>query len=342
LINSISLENIDLSLGLNQITDPLNTYQQQCKDIVVDVSTSLRFVLLNQFHKFHELTVEELQLDSNAEQQIYQRLKIPHLYLSRCPFSLQKENVSYWLGQHTKKLLFRAKKTATQAFLVRGVLSERFMTTEATKDDFLAIPQILSTQLGSTEQNTIVEHLEKTDHFTTCTTYNKPRIVNHEHGTFVPGLMVSNSEVGLASLKIQPTIIEIRQNKPNLHFISSNSLGCRRFHHIGLLTPENLLKAVNTASGVAQRGVVELLVKAHEEVDSPHQIISQILNKKSLLNIVPNKLIEQVANPWANTPSATKLDIARSILDATSHLDQISCYQIKRVVGAYLQILLEE
>lgn len=335
MLSEINLTNIDLSLGLEQITDPLSMYEQGCTDLLVkDPSNELGF---SQIDRVLHNKSQYIKLDDNALNQFYQRLRIPVSYLSRCPHELQLENVSYWLSQQKKSLLFRLRNYSV--ITARGVLSKRFVTTEATKDDIKALPLILQVQQNQyIEDPLFVASLDKSDRFTSCVSYFKPHIGTHEHGTFTPGLMITNSEVGLASLKVQPVIAEFRENKPDNYYISSSPLGVRRFYHVGMLTPEKLLEAVSSAGLVAQNGVVQLLIRAHEEVDNPSSVIRSLLSSKALLGVTSSKLSEEVEDLWKETPSATKLDIARSIMDATRHLDQLDHYKISRVVGKYLGI----
>ena len=341
MINGVDLENIDLEFGLDPIVDPLNDFYKDCVDVLAeDPSKEVAFHSLSQL----EIVVRNgvaMSLDDNATAQFYQRLKIPLSYLSRCPTDLQTENVEYWLQQQKKPLLFRTRKIGS-SLRARGVLSKRFMTTEATKDDLKALPLILRAhQQLSSDPLTLAQFL-KTDHFTTSTSYFRPHITEHEHGTFAPGILVSNSEVGLAALKLQPVIAELKIGHPNIYYISSNPAGSKRFYHVGTLTPTALIGAVSSASEIAQHGVVQLLVRAHEEVDNPASIVRQLLTNKNLLGVTTSALVKEVESLWTDTPSATKLDIARSIITSTQHLDQLSHYRISKIVGRYLEIFIPE
>jgi len=129
----------------------------------------------------------------SAQRLLANRLRVPHSYLSRCPYQLQAENLNYWIEQERKnrETLF-CRFSGNQ---LRAVFTERY-----TAIDHM---EILTKMLEFGFDSSGEVHLSLDSEMMVLKVPEYGRLFSlSEKDKIVPGISISNSEVGILALSI--------------------------------------------------------------------------------------------------------------------------------------------
>ena len=125
-----------------------------------------------------------------AQQSICYRLGIPIHYLRKCPVDIQQNNLNYWIKhEKNEKLLFRFDSNE-----VRAIFTPRYIPTDNKK----VLDRLLE---HGYKPNTRVQ-CSLDDEFMLVSVPDDRETFRINGDKLTPGISVSNSEVGLASLSI--------------------------------------------------------------------------------------------------------------------------------------------
>jgi hypothetical protein len=125
-----------------------------------------------------------------AQRSICYRMGIPHYYLEKCPPDLQRENMNYWIEKEKNEdLFFRFDNTE-----VRAIFTPKYKPV----DNFEVLERLDS--LGYKPDTQVQCSLDSDFMMLNIPDGNKTFSVNGDKMT--PGVGISNSEVGLASLSV--------------------------------------------------------------------------------------------------------------------------------------------
>ena len=125
-----------------------------------------------------------------AQQSICYRLGIPIHYLRKCPVDIQQNNLNYWIKhEKNEKLLFRFDSNE-----VRAIFTPRYIPT----DNKEVLDRLLE---HGYKPNTRVQ-CSLDDEFMLVSVPDDRETFRINGDKLTPGISVSNSEVGLASLSI--------------------------------------------------------------------------------------------------------------------------------------------
>ena len=132
-----------------------------------------------------------------AQRSISNRLGIPYPYLTRCPSDVQALNLNHWI-QHEKndQLLFRFDGDA-----VRAVFTTKYIPV----DNFEVMERLDS--LGYKPETEVQCHLDP--EFMSLSIPDGQKAFDINGDKFKPGISISNSEVGLASLSIAAYVLRL-------------------------------------------------------------------------------------------------------------------------------------
>ena len=134
---------------------------------------------------------------SVAQRSISNRLGIPYPYLRRCPPDVQALNLNHWITQEKNdKLLFRFDGQDVRAL---------FTTKYIPVDNFEVMERLDSLNYGPDTEGQC--HLDP--EFMSLSIPDGAKAFDINGDKFKPGVSISNSEVGLASLSIQAYILRI-------------------------------------------------------------------------------------------------------------------------------------
>ena len=133
-----------------------------------------------------------------AQQSVANRLGIPIQYLRKCPSEIQKLNMNYWIEkERNEELFFRFDGDD-----VRAIFTPRYIPT-----DNVEVLEKLNT-LGYAHETQVQSSLDDNFMMVNIPDGQKSYSINGDRMT--PGISVSNSEVGLASLSISAFVLRLK------------------------------------------------------------------------------------------------------------------------------------
>jgi hypothetical protein len=177
---------------LSKIFDRVNAMSEGCTDKLIPVK---------------DVTFENLAIvciagaphtmKPIAQRSICYRMGIPHYYLDKCPPDLQRENMNYWIEKEKNEDLFFRFENLD----VRAIFTPKYKPV----DNFEVLERLDS--LGYKPETQVQCSLDGEFMSLSIPDGNKTFSLNNEKIT--PGVSISNSEVGLASLSVSAFFLRL-------------------------------------------------------------------------------------------------------------------------------------
>ena len=212
-----------------------------------------------------------------AQQAIAYRLGIPAPYLKKCPADLQAVNLNHWIRyEKNEELFFRFDGNR-----VRAIFTPRYIPTD--NMEVLRKLESLNYSLDTRVQCNLDDEfmsLSIPDGRQTFTIY-KERIT--------PGISVSNSEVGLASLSIAAFLLRLICTNG---MISKTQVSAS-YRHISAKILSSLPGVLSNISGELVRQKEQIKLSLESRVENPESTLNSF-NSQFMLN-----KIEKEAVAWA-------------------------------------------
>jgi len=170
---------------LGKVLDLVDAMSKNCTDRLVDVH-SISFDHLEKMN----IGTDSHRMRLIAQRSIAWRLGVPYQYISRCPHDLQALNLNHWIEKEKNEQLF----VRFDGDEVRAVFTPRYKPV----DNFEILERLDS--LGYEPDTSVQCHLDHEFMVLSIPDGEKSFSINGDRMT--PGIAISNSEVGLASLSI--------------------------------------------------------------------------------------------------------------------------------------------
>ena len=177
---------------LGEVSDRVDALNQNCHDALVDVP-DISFESLNTM----KIGDERHTLRTVAQRSIAWRLGIPYNYLARCPVELQAEQMNHWIRHERRKQLF----VRFDGQEIREVFTPRYKPV----DNFEVIARL--DEMGYTPDIKVQCSLDGEFMLLSIPDGRRQFKINGDKMT--PGISISNSEVGLASLSVSAFILRL-------------------------------------------------------------------------------------------------------------------------------------
>jgi len=185
----------------------MNTNNMTTLGKIFDRVEKMSMDYMDQFIKVKEISFNNLDslfigndyhsLRPIAQQSISNRLGIPIQYLRKCPTEVQQYNLNYWITQEkNEELFFRFDKED-----IRAVFTPRYFPA----DNIEVLEKLDS--LGYKPDTPVQCSLDGNFMSLSIPDGNKTFFINGDKMT--PGISISNSEVGLASLSIAAFVLRL-------------------------------------------------------------------------------------------------------------------------------------
>jgi len=278
-----------------------------------------------------EPMIQQLKVSSHACGQLLGRMKIPASYWNRCPSHLKATNVNYWLQVYAEKQLLLRYLDHT----VRAIFSSRFSTD---LDDHILYPVVLEALEEAYNKNYDGELHLKSFHqdpdFSLLRAFYKSHKAQHQGHMYFAGVSISNSEVGRSSIWIKP-VIRAGNEYGAYDYIDRCKEGALAIRHIGDLCTEEIKLAIIQAREVAEVGIYQLMRAGKEIVENPVQEIKQLVEDSDFLNM---RLFDIMEEQYQDKVQATKLELARSMLEAIKELPLFRRHLAEGEIGRYLDL----
>jgi len=233
---------------LGKVFDRVDHMSMNCTDKFIPVK-DISFDHLESVN----IANEPYRLKPIAQRSISNRLGIPYPYLKRCPTELQAENLNHWIEKEKNgELFFRYDGDE-----VRAIFTPKYKPV----DCFEVLERLDS--LGYSPDTQVQCHLDREFMSLSIPDGQKTFTINGDKIT--PGISISNSEVGLASLSIAAFFLRLVCTNG---MISKTEVGASYRHVSTKILNEfpEVLEKVSLELG-AQRH--QFLLSAESKVDDP-------------------------------------------------------------------------
>ena len=256
-----------------------------------------------------------------AQRSISNRLGIPYPYLRRCPPDVQAQNLNHWITKEKNdQLLFRFDGQDVRAL---------FTTKYIPVDNFEVCERLDS--LGYGPDTEVQCHLDP--EFMSLSIPDGKKAFEIDGDKFKPGISISNSEVGLASLSIAAFVLRL---------VCTNGLVAKSdvsasYRHVStkiLSEFPQVLDKVSYELG-AQRSQFKLSMES--SVDDPESTLASF-NRQFGLNALEKEAVEWA---WPHEIGDTMFAIVNTYTRAAqwNELSAESSFKLSRVGGNILGML---
>lgn len=307
---------------LEQVIDRVNQMARHCHDEFVPVR-NMEFQNLNELMIGNNL-VEVLP---SAQRLVANRLRIPLSYLCRCPKQLQAENLNYWLDQQRmERESFFCRFDGNR---LRAVFTERYTVFDHT--------EILSKMVEQGFNPTAEVHisLDETLMLLKVPEYSRSFSValNGEKDKVVPGISLTNSEVGVWSFSISAYFYRL---------VCSNGLIAKtavtsKFKHVSRKALEDFPLVLGQVVQESQYGERRFLISTQTPVENPLNTIASF-NRQFQLTQRQAKTVEQA---WEIEQGHTMFHVMNAYTRAAqdSSLSAEESFQLERAGGQILALV---
>ena len=246
---------------LGKVFDKVHEMSENHHDALIEVKEL-------SFDSLETITIsrEPRRLKPIAQMSISNRLGIPFHYLRKCPPDVQRLNLNHWLQhERNEKLFFRFKGDD-----VRAIFTPRYIPTDNLEilDKLKSLDYPMDTKVQSSidDQFMMVNILDGKQNF----------IINGERMT--PGISLSNSEVGIASLSIAAFVLRLVCTNG---MISKTQVSASYRHVSGKILNE-LPGVLSEVSGELGKKRDQFRLSIESKVEHPESTISSFNNQFQL------------------------------------------------------------
>ena len=180
---------------LEKVYDRVDVMSQNCVDHNVNVGEII-FDSLDLIR----ISGEDHHVRPVAQREISARLGIPYNYLKKCPQDIQSDNLNYWIKHEKNEELFFRFDGENKSD-VRAIFTTKYVPV----DNFEALYKL--DQLGYKPETKVQCSLDP--EFMSLSIPDGNRSFDINGDKYTPGISISNSEVGLASLSISAYILRL-------------------------------------------------------------------------------------------------------------------------------------
>ena len=273
--------NLNHMIGRNKAMMVLGDVHKRVSDMTSDCHDELIPVKDIQFNSLDTMKIgsEFHTLKPIAQNEISNRLGIPITYLRRCSEELQSENLNHWLGEEKNEKLFVRFKGDE----VRAIFTPRYKPV----DNSTVIEKLY--EMGFKETELTQCHIDEEFMLLNLPSGDKSFSIN-PHDRMVPGISISNSEVGISSLGIAAYILRLVCTNG---LITTSAVNQNRYRHV---SDDLINRFPDLLGGVSFKFTeqkAKLKISLESPVESPRQTID---NFNRQFQITPD---EQKAIQWA-------------------------------------------
>lgn len=268
-------------------------------------------------------------------------LRIPKSYYDRCPPGLQARNFNHWMSRKCgKKLLVRMWSPEVGIRVARAFFTPRF---QPGMDDIHVFPYILASLETMSRFPSKIRLFRKNSTITLLDvdlidyrTEEVDRIPYILQG----GVSVTNSEVGVSAVRIQPSISYRRAVDQTWHTLCDyTSGGSIRFRHIGKPRLEEIQAAVEIAMEAAATALpASLSAMVTPVLNQPYEELKGVVED----NIsIPNTILLILEDDWKERQQAVKGEVVDAIINAVGKIPSFTDklekeLEVKRACARYL------
>jgi hypothetical protein len=259
-----------------------------------------------------------------AQRSMCYRLGIPYQYLAKCPQELQRENMNYWIEKEkNEELFFRFENTE-----VRAIFTPKYKPV----DNFEVLEKLDS--LGYKPETQVQCSLD--GEFMSLSIPDGSRTFKMNGERITPGISISNSEVGLASLSIAAFFLRL---------ICTNGMIAKSevsasYRHVSMKILKEMPQVLERVSIELGMQRDKFLISAETKVDNPLGTITSF-NRQFQIGKPEQEAVEWA---WPYEQGETMFHVVNTYTRAAQFqgLCAESSYRLQRVAGNILGMLKQE
>ena len=301
---------------LGKVFDRVDELSRNCTDRLVKVE-DISFDGLESV----KINGDQHPLRTIAQRSIAYRLAIPFQYLRRCPQEVQTYNMNFWMPKEKNEELF---------FRFDGSEVRAIFTPKYTPVDNFEVMERLDA-MGYDPETRVQCHLDPEFMVLSILDEHKGFQVNGERMT--PGIAISNSEVGLASLKISAYILRLVCTNG---MISKTEISTS-YRHVSTKILKEFPEVVSKVSRELGIQRHQLTLSLESNVDDAQSAFERF-NKQFQLNQLEREAVEWA---WPHEAGGTMFNVINAYTRAAQFeaLPAESSYRLQRVGGDILDML---
>lgn len=301
---------------LGKVYDRVDRLSRNCFDKFISVG-DISFENLDSVN----IAGEPHPLRTIAQRSIAWRLGIPYQYLRKCPPEIQSVNLNYWIElEKNERLFFRFDGQE-----VRAIFTPKYKPV----DNFEVMERLDSLGYGPDTQ----VQCSLDPEFMSLSILDGKKAFEINGDRFRPGISISNSEVGLASLSIAAFVLRL---------VCTNGLVSRTeisasYRHVSTKILDEFPATMDKVSYELGMQKHKLGLSMESPVEDPLKTIESF-NRQFNLNQPQKKAVEWA---WPMEVGDTMFAVVNTYTRASQFkgLSAESSYQLQRVGGAVLGML---
>jgi len=278
-----------------------------------------------EFRGLDEMVIsgERVELQKSAQRLFANKLRVPLSYLERCSIDLQTENLNYWLEQETRQrdsLFCRFDSRS-----LRAVFTDRYKALDNT--DVLR-------KMGAYGFEAATEmHLTLDANMMVVKVPDYSRAFEVNTDKMVPGIAVSNSEVGVLAFSIEAYFYRLVCTNG----LISKTQVASKFRHVSLKALEEFNGILSQVVHESQFNQSNLAISAGVEVENPLATIGSF-NRRFLLS---KKEGEAVERAWQFESGQTMFNVINAYTRGAQEreLSNEEANKLERVGGQILSLV---
>lgn len=301
---------------LEKVYDRVDQMSQNCTDHNVFVK-DITFESLN----LMRIAGEPHHLRTVAQRAISGRLGIPFNYLQKCSQEIQAQNLNYWIEHEKNEVLF----FRFDGDYVRAIFTDRYVPV----DNFEVLERLDS--LGYKPETKVQCFLDP--EFMSLSIPDGKRAFDINGDKFTPGISISNSEVGLASLSISAFILRLICTNG---MISKSDISAS-YRHISTKILSEFPEVLNQVSLELGNKKEMLRFSMDSYVDNPDSTLERF-NRQFMLNETER---EAVAWGWCFDVGNTMFHVIQAYTKGSQfvELSAESSFKLQRTGGNILAMV---
>ncbi|MBT5991549.1 MAG: DUF932 domain-containing protein [Bacteroidetes bacterium] len=301
---------------LEKVYDKVDLMSKNCFDQNIDVP-EIKFDSLDRIR----ISGESHTVRPVAQRAISNRLGIPYNYLKKCPQEIQADNLNYWIEKEKNdRLFFRFDGDD-----VRALFTPRYVPV----DNFEALYKL--DQLGFKPETKVQCSLDP--EFMSLSIPDGKKAFEIDGDKFTPGISISNSEVGLASLSISAFVLRLICTNG---LISSSGVSAS-YRHVSTKILEEFPNVLEKVSSELGNKRDQFKISMDSVVDNPEGTMLSF-NRQFNVNKVEQDAVEW---GWAHDVGETMFHIIQAYTKGSQHKDLSaeSSFKLQRTGGNILAMV---
>jgi hypothetical protein len=304
---------------LEKVYDKVDEMSQNCVDHNVNVD-EISFESLDLI----QVAGEPHHVRTVAQRSISNRLGIPYNYLKKCPQEIQADNLNYWIKHEKNSELFFRFDGENKSD-VRAIFTTKYVPV----DNFEALYRLDS--LGYKPETPVQCSLDP--EFMNLSIPDGAKSFDIDGDKFTPGISISNSEVGLASLSISAFVLRLICTNGLISKTQESS----SYRHVSTKILEKFPDVLEKVSLELGNKKAQFKLSMDSPVDNPEGTIMSF-NRQFQLN-----KIEQEAVDWGyyQDVGETMFHVINAYTKASQYqgLNAESSYKLQKTGGNILAMV---